>query len=78
MAYVLVLIGIVAAFVWATPARGPVGQALHDSVGTLAAYASDAGEPLAAGALHLLGQARGKALELLREQIHGAVDDVVR
>jgi len=78
MAYVLVLIGILAAFVWVTPARNPVADAVRESARTLAARASGAGEPLADAALRLTGDIRAKALNLLREQIHGAVDEFVK
>lgn len=78
MAYVIVLIGILTAFVWASPARGPVTQAVRESLHTLAARAAGTGEPLATEALHLLGDVREKALEVLRAQIHGAVDEFVK
>jgi hypothetical protein len=78
MAYFLLLLGALGALVWFTPARNGVGQAIMSGARALGAAASSPSDPWQDKVTELRTKARAKALEILRGQIHEAVDDMVK
>lgn len=78
MAYVLVLLGLVGAFVWVSPAREGVSHSLADSGKAIVSVARDAAGPLAGYGSSLLASLREKAMALIRHELHDVVDSKVQ
>jgi len=78
MPYALTLLAILGLFLWATPARTAIADRLKEVNGLTQELASSSADSLRAQAGRVLESVRAKSMELLRKQLHGTVDDVVK
>ena len=78
MAYAFTLLAILGLFLWATPAHTAIAERLRRAGGITQELASSSSDTLRAQASQLIDSLRAKAMELLRQQLHGSVDDLVK
>lgn len=78
MAYALTLLAILGLFLWATPARTVIADKLRQAGGITQELASSSSDSLRAQASRAVESLRRKSMELLREQLHGTVDTLVK
>ena len=78
MAYALTLLTILGLFLWATPARTVISERLRQVGGITQELASSSSDSLRAQAGTVIESLRRKSMELLREQLHGTVDELVK
>jgi len=78
MAYAFVLLAALGLFLWASPARTAIAERIQQSIGITQDIASSSSDSLRAQAGNLAESLRLKSMELLRQQLHGTVDELVK
>lgn len=78
MAYALTLLGILGAFIWFTPARDSVGTSILAGTRAALGAASEQSGPMQEKASELGSVIRTKAMEILRKQLHTAIEETVK
>ncbi len=78
MAYALTLLTILGLFLWATPARTAIAERLWQAGGITQELASSSSDSLRAQAGRAVEILRKKSMELLQQQLHGTVDNLVK
>jgi hypothetical protein len=78
VAYVLTLITILIAFLWATPAHRLIADNISASKQVVESTVASASIPLTASVRNAMSSVREKAMELLRQELHRSVDSLVK
>jgi hypothetical protein len=65
-------------FLWATPAHTVIAEKLRHASGITQNIASSSSDSLRAQAGTVIESLRRKSMELLRQQLHGTVDTLVK
>ncbi len=78
MAYVFVLLVTLGVFLWATPAHTVLAERARSAVSAITDITASGSEPFRAQLDRATAAVRTKSMELLREQLHAVIDDMVR
>jgi len=78
MAYVLTLIALLTAFLWATPAHTVIVDNLRSAAHTVQSTIASSSDPFTAQIQGAAASVREKAMELLRKELHRSVDSLVK
>ena len=78
MAYALTLLAALGLFLWASPAHTVIAERFRQAAGITQGLASSSSDSLRAQATQAIEALRRKSMELLRQQLHGTVDDLVK
>lgn len=78
MAYVLILLASLGIFLWATPAHRTISESVRQNATVIEAVTASASASIRAFGATAADTVRAKAMKLLREQLHQAIDEEVR
>jgi hypothetical protein len=78
MAYLLTILAALGLLLWSAPTRATVEQRLGQGAAAFQRIASSSSGPLQQKGSALVSTIRQKGTELLREQLRGVIDSVVR
>jgi hypothetical protein len=78
MAYALTLLAALGLFLWASPARTVITERLHQASTITQQLASSSSDALRSQAASAVNAVHTKAMELLRQQLHGTIDELVK
>jgi hypothetical protein len=78
MAYVLTLIALLGVFLWATPAHRMIADNFRIATQSIETSVASDSTPFTAYIKNAVFSVRGKAMELLRQELHQSVDSLVK
>jgi hypothetical protein len=78
MAYAITLLAALGAFLWATPAHQVIVDNFHAAKNAIVDSTASTSMPFKAQIDSAISTVRAKAMELLRKQLHAAVEETVR